>query len=82
MSILSSIRVDKDNLAADLEDDIQSVVIWFKKWIVNVNASKMKPLSFTHLTEQLVPAISTGSANLQESNTLRLLTLTFYNDRK
>lgn len=33
------------------KNDIQSVVIWGKKWLVNMNASKMKCLSFSHQRE-------------------------------
>lgn len=82
MPIVSSFTADKDKLAVGFEDDIQSIVIWFKKWIVNVKASKIKLLSFTHLIGQLLPSISTADVNLQESNTLRHLTLIFYTDRK
>lgn len=44
-------RFDKVRFAADLKNDLQSVVIWGKIWFVNFNAFKTKLLSFDHVRE-------------------------------
>lgn len=40
---------DTVKLADALENDLHSVVIWDKKWLVNFSASKMEIISFNHL---------------------------------
>lgn len=52
---VSSDRFSKVNLNTALEKYLQSVVIWGRKWLVNINASKMKLLSFNHHRETSCP---------------------------
>lgn len=47
--IVSLIGLIKIKLVADLENDLQSVVKWDKKWLVNFNGSKTKLLYIKHL---------------------------------
>lgn len=54
--------VDKVNLAPVLDKDLQSVVNWVRKWLVNFNAPKTKMLSFTHHRDLFLPAISMADA--------------------
>lgn len=42
-------RFYKIKLTADIRNDLQSVVNWYKKWLVNVNTSKTKMFSFNRL---------------------------------
>lgn len=66
--------------AADLQNDLQSVISWGKKWLVKFNAPKTKRLFFSHLKELFLPSFSTADANLHESNALRLLGPSFLPD--
>lgn len=69
-------------LAAALKNDLQSVVKWGEKLFVKFNASKMKLPSFNHPREAFLTSISMADANLQKSDTLRFLRLTFPADMK
>lgn len=74
--------IDKTKLAASLEKDLQPVVDWGRKWLVNFNASKMKLLSFTHHREPSLPPIPMADAQLHESAPLYLLGLTLSTDMR
>lgn len=60
-------RFDKIKMAAELENDIQSIVTWGKKYLVNVNTSKTMLIYFNHLRELFSPFLSMANSNNQAS---------------
>lgn len=61
---------------------LHSLVKWTKKWFVNSNIFKTQLLSFNHLRDTILMSISMADAIHQESNSLRLLGLTFFSSIK
>lgn len=79
VSIKSGIA-DKAHLRVGLEKNLQSVIDWGRRWLVNFNASKTKVLSFTHHKESSLPPISMADAQLHDSISLYLFGLTFFTE--
>ena len=67
---------DKVEMAADLEDDLCTVVELDKKWLVSFNASKTKLLSINRFRAPFLPSVLMNDNELTESTQIRLLGLT------
>ena len=67
---------DKVEMAAELEDDLRTVVEWGQKWLVTFNASKTKLLSINRFREPVLPSVLMNGSTLTESSHIRLLGLT------
>ena len=70
----------KVEMAADLEDDLRTVVEWGKKWLVSFNASKAKLLSINRFRTPFLPSMLMNDSELTESTQIQLLGLTFTNN--
>ena len=63
-------------LAAELENDLRTVVEWGHKWLVNINASKL--LSINRSRESVFPSVFMNGSALSESLRISLLSLTLF----
>lgn len=50
-------RIDKVTFVADLGNDLQFIVNKDKKWLVNFDAAKTKPLFFNHIRKLIEPSL-------------------------
>ena len=71
---------DKVEMAADLDDDLRTVVEWGEKWLLSFNASKTKLLSINRFRTPFLPSVLMNDSELTESTQIRLLGLTFTNN--
>ena len=63
--------------AAELEEDLHSIVEWGNKWLVSFNATKTKLLSFNRHRDPLLLPVKMSGTELPEETSFRLLGLTF-----
>ena len=71
---------DKVEMAADLEDDLCTVVEWGEKWLVSFNASKTTILSINRFRIPFLLFELMNDSELTESMKIRFLGLAFTND--
>ena len=67
-------------MAGEIELDLQSIVEWGEKWLVSFNSAKTKLLSINNSRDPLLPSVSMNGTELEESNSFRLLGITFSSD--
>lgn len=60
----NSDRFDKVKLVTALENGLQSVVNWVKKWLINSNAFKTKLLNFSYQRLLFLSTITMADTNL------------------
>ena len=63
-------------LASELESDLQDMVDWGKKWLVDLNAGKTQLVSFDWSNNGSVD-VKVGGSTLEEKSSFKLLCLTF-----
>ena len=64
--------IDEVEMAADLEDDLRTVVEWGDKWLVTFNASKTKLLSINRFRAPFLPFVKMNGSELTESTQIKL----------
>ena len=70
-----------DSITQNLSSDLGSVVTWGEKWLVSVNATKTKSVSFHHHRQPDFPDLTMDGVDLVESDSHdRLLGLTLSSD--
>ena len=64
-------------LASELESDLQDMVDWGKKWLVDFNAEKTQLVSFDRCNNNGSIAVKMGGSVLEEKSSFKMLGLTF-----
>ena len=64
-------------LASELESDLQDMVDWGKKWLVDFNAGKTQLVSFDRSNYNCSIDVKMGGSILEEKSSFKMLGLTF-----
>ena len=64
-------------LASELESDLQDMVGWGKKWLVDLNAGKTRLVSFDWSNKNGSIGVKMGGSILEEKSSFKMLGLTF-----
>ena len=64
-------------LASELESDLQDMVDWGKKWLVDFNAGKTQLVSFDRYNNNGSIDVKMGESILEEKSSFKMLGLTF-----
>ena len=75
--VLVSLFFLKVESGGELELDLSSIVGWGDRWLVTINATKMKLLSFNRHRDPLLVPVEMNGIELTEETSFHLLRLTF-----
>ena len=64
-------------LAPELESDLQHIVVWSMKWLVDFNAGKTRLLSFNWSNSTGAIDVKIDGSVLEEKSSFKILGLTF-----
>ena len=64
-------------MASELESDLRDTVVWGRKWLVDFNAGKNRPVSFDRSRNNVAIDVKMDGSVLEKKSSFKMLGLTF-----